>query len=243
MIQRWCIIVACCFPGILCVQGAVWHVADCRHQCFLFASIPHFFSFPFSPCCTLTPTPSVLSFLSLSSLSLPPSSLAAVCLSYLRVRYHLPDSDMYHAAHRNKPLFCTILFCSRGADKEERGLQRVWPFFSPSLSFPEKQAHTKALAWIKQIICQPERKICTQDFSPFLSCKNKKLQCVQMRSLWRTKYSRNTWKSQLILNVHVFLCFFFSYLVFFHQISHSVPLESDQSVPTSNISPLLLADR
>lgn len=62
MIQRWCVIVACCFPGILCVQGAVWHVADCRHQCFLFTFIPHFLSPPVVP-----PLPPPLSFPSFPS--------------------------------------------------------------------------------------------------------------------------------------------------------------------------------
>ncbi len=41
--------------------------------------------------------------------------------------------------------------------------------------------------------------------------------------------------SKLILNVHVFSFHF----LFFHQVSHSVPAESDQSISTSSNSLLL----
>lgn len=62
---------------------------------------------------------------SLCPFPLPPylPFLSGSCLfSYLRVQYRLPDSGVYCAAHRNKPLFWTTVSAARGADKEERGL-------------------------------------------------------------------------------------------------------------------------
>lgn len=70
---------------------------------------PHFLaspllSSPFCPCCILCPFLLIL-FSFFSASFLPGSSL----FSYLRVRYHLPDTDEYSAAYKNKPLFCTTV--------------------------------------------------------------------------------------------------------------------------------------
>lgn len=145
--------------------------------------------------------------------SLPPSSLAAVCSPTCErsITFQTPPCTVQLTEISS---FAALLFCGRGADKEERGLLWEWPFFSFFFSFRDKQKHAKALAWLKRIICRHECKICTRDFFPLNIYLNKKTMYKPSADLLSLKkqifqeYLKcllNAY-SKLILNVHVFVC-------------------------------------
>lgn len=113
--HRRCVTVASYLLALcVCVQRILESSLTC---CWLLTPRQFFpFSFPcfssalisFCPCCILCPFLLIL-FSSFSTSFLPGSCL----FSYLQVQYHLPDTNEYCAAYKNKLLFCTTVLQQR----------------------------------------------------------------------------------------------------------------------------------